>query len=152
MLGNRSMVRDLTGARLLLSLSDWSRHRSSINDNYYASSAASRQFSECLCDRQRGLFCKPCNQKQELCECDWRTLHRKPGLFYNLQGRTFKNFDCKFQCCKSCSFCVRVATKERRNSQLLSPLSRNKACARCFLCKSVEFNHSTETVILKMIY
>ena len=28
------VVRDLTGARLLLTLTDWPRHRSSINDNY----------------------------------------------------------------------------------------------------------------------
>ena len=31
------------------------------------------------------------------------------------------------------------ATKERRNSQLLTPLSRNKACERCFLCRTDEF-------------
>ena len=40
--------------------------------------------------------------------------------------------DCK------CSFCYRVATKERRKSQLLS-LHRNKICERCFLCRSLEF-------------
>ena len=34
------MVRDLTGARLLLSLSDLPRHRCSINDNYCVSSVA----------------------------------------------------------------------------------------------------------------
>ena len=100
----------------------------------------SRQFSECVCDWQLNLFCKRCNQKQELCKCDWRrSWHWKPGLFYSQQERQFKNFDCKFLCCKSCSFCFRVAVKERRNSQLLSPLSRNKACERCFLCRSIEF-------------
>ena len=41
-------------------------------------------------------------------------------------------------CCK-CSFCHRVATKERRKSQLLLPLHRNKICERCFLCRSLEF-------------
>ena len=47
-------------------------------------------------------------------------------------------FTCKLLCCK-CSFCYRVATKERRKSQLLSELHRNKICERCFLCRSLEF-------------
>ena len=41
-------------------------------------------------------------------------------------------------CCK-CSFCHRVATKERCRSQLLLYPYRNKACERCFLCRSLEF-------------
>ena len=41
-------------------------------------------------------------------------------------------------CCK-CSFCYRVAAKERRKSQLLLQLHRNKICERCFLCRSLEF-------------
>ena len=36
-------------------------------------------------------------------------------------------------CCKKCSFCYRVATKERGKSQLLSQL-----CERCFLCRPLE--------------
>ena len=47
-------------------------------------------------------------------------------------------FTCKLLCCK-CSFCHRVATKERRKSQLLLQSHRNKICERCFLCKSLEF-------------
>ena len=47
-------------------------------------------------------------------------------------------FTCKLLCCK-CSFCHRVATKERRKSQLLSKLHGNKICKRCFLCRSLEF-------------
>ena len=47
-------------------------------------------------------------------------------------------FTCKLLCCK-CSFCHRVASKERRKSQLLSKLHRNKICERCFLCRSLEF-------------
>ena len=39
-------------------------------------------------------------------------------------------FTCKLLCCK-CSICNRVATKERRKSQLLLQY-RNKACERCF--------------------
>ena len=46
-------------------------------------------------------------------------------------------FTCKLLCCK-CSFCFRVATKERCKSQLLSQLHRNKICERCFLCRSLE--------------
>ena len=41
-------------------------------------------------------------------------------------------------CCK-CSFCHRVATKERCKSQLLLQSNRNKTCERCFLCRSLEF-------------
>ena len=40
--------------------------------------------------------------------------------------------------CK-CSSCHRVATKERRKSQLLLQSHRNKTCERCFLCRSLEF-------------
>ena len=47
-------------------------------------------------------------------------------------------FTCKLLCCK-CSFCHRVAAKERRKSQLLSKLHRNKICERCFLSRSLEF-------------
>ena len=50
---------------------------------------------------------------------------------------TVNSHDCKLLCCK-CSFCYRVVTKERRNSQL-SELHRNKICQRCFLCRSIEF-------------
>ena len=101
----------------------------------------SRQSSECLCDQQRNLYCKLCNQKQELCKCDWkRRIDRQPGLFCDQQERHCKNFDCKFlYCCRSCSFCKRVSAKERCKSQLLLSVSRNKTCERCFLCRSVEF-------------
>ena len=46
-----------------------------------------------------------------------------------------------FLCCK-CSYCHRVATKERRKSQCLSNVHRNKICERCFLCRSLEFYKS----------
>ena len=59
---------------------------------------------------------------------------RKQGL--DQQERDCK-FTCKLLCCK-CSFCHRVATKERRKSQLLSQLHRNIICERCFLCRSLE--------------
>ena len=47
------------------------------------------------------------------------------------QGLDQQEQDCKFTCkllCCKCSFCHRVATKERRKSQLLSQLHRNKIC------------------------
>ena len=47
-------------------------------------------------------------------------------------------FECRLLCCK-CSYCHRVATKERRNSQCMSNLHRNKICERCFLCRSLVF-------------
>ena len=40
--------------------------------------------------------------------------------------------------CK-CSFCHRVATKERRKSQLLLQSNRNSTCERFFLCRSLGF-------------
>ena len=48
------------------------------------------------------------------------------------------SFTCKLFCWK-CSFCHRVATKERCKSQLLLYPYRNKARERCFLCRSLEF-------------
>ena len=46
-------------------------------------------------------------------------------------------------CCK-CSYCHRVATKERRKSHLLSNAHRNKICEKCFLCRSLEFCKSCQ--------
>ena len=49
-------------------------------------------------------------------------------------------FSFRLFCCK-CSFCYRVATKERCKSQLhvLLQVHRNKICERCFLCRSLEY-------------
>ena len=61
------------------------------------------------------------------------------------QGLDQQEQDCKFTCkllCCNCSFCYRVATKERCNSQSLSQLHRNKIRERCFLCRSLEFSKS----------
>ena len=52
-------------------------------------------------------------------------------------------FTCKLLCCK-CSFCHRVAAKERCKSQLLSKLHKNKICERCFLCRSSSANLVTD--------
>ena len=48
------------------------------------------------------------------------------------------DFKCRLSCCK-CSYCHRVATKERRKSHLLSNVHRNKICEKCFLCRSLVF-------------
>ena len=53
------------------------------------------------------------------------------------QQSDFK-FDCKLLCCK-CSYCHRVATKERLKSQCRSNVHRNKICERCFLFRSLVF-------------
>ena len=84
------------------------------------------------------MYCKLCNRKQQLCLCVRRTgTDRKPGLFCNQQGHC-KNFDCKFLfICKSCSFCNRVATKQRPNSQLLLSVSRNKDVGQSSSVKNV---------------
>ena len=52
-------------------------------------------------------------------------------------------FECRLLCCK-CSYCHRVATKERRKSHLLSNVHRNKICEKCFLCRSLEFCKSCQ--------
>ena len=48
------------------------------------------------------------------------------------------DFKCRLSCCK-CSYCHRVATKERRKSHLLSNVHRNKICEKRFLCGSLVF-------------
>ena len=48
-----------------------------------------------------------------------------------------RTFSCRLLSCK-CSFCHRVATKERRKSKL-SNVHRNKICERYFLYRSLEF-------------
>ena len=47
-------------------------------------------------------------------------------------------FECRLLCCK-CSYCHRVATKERRKSQCMSNVHRNKICESRFLCRSLVF-------------
>ena len=86
-----------------------------INDNY---SVFKCSWSEglCTCIRQEASFEPFTSDKQER-DC---------------------SFTCKLFCCK-CSFCHRVASKERRKSQLLLQSYKNKACERCFLCRSLEF-------------
>ena len=83
-----------------------------------------------------------CNRAERLCLCS-RSEEFEP---FTSDGET-QGFDqqkrdciftCKLLCCK-CSFCHRVATKERRKSQLLLQSHRNKICERCFLCRSLEF-------------
>ena len=49
---------------------------------------------------------------------------------------------CKLhKCCNSCTFCVfeRAAAKEWRKSQCRFRIWPNKACERCFFCKTVSF-------------
>ena len=107
---------------------------------------------------------KPCTFSQKLAKDSkqrkWQLLckvyYRTEGLFLCVWKNSLKSFtsdgqkqrldqqerDCKFTCkllCCKCSFCYLVATKERRNSQLLSQWHRNKICERCFLCGSLEF-------------
>ena len=53
------------------------------------------------------------------------------------QQSDFK-FECRLLCC-TCSYCHWVATKERRKTQCMSNIHRNKICERCFLCRSLVF-------------
>ena len=68
--------------------------------------------------------------------------YRSDRLEPNSSGSRGQESDCRFECkllCCKCSYCHRVATKERRKSHLLSNVHRNKICERCFLCRSLEF-------------
>ena len=46
---------------------------------------------------------------------------------------TSSDFKCKLSSCETCTFCHRVATKERPKTHG----DCNKICERCFLCRSV---------------
>ena len=85
-------------------------------------------------------MCKFCDRSEELCTC-----HRSGRLEPSTSGFQEQQSDFKFQCrltCCKCSYCHRVATKERRKSHLLSNLHRNKICEKCFLCRSLVFCRS----------
>ena len=85
-------------------------------------------------------MCKVCYRTEGLCLC-WNPSPVIAKSRLDQQEQDCK-FTCKLLCCK-CSFCYRVATKEWRNSQLLSQLHRNKICERCFLCRSLELCKSS---------
>ena len=85
-------------------------------------------------------MCKFCDRSEELCTC-----HRSGRLEPSTSGFQEQQSDFKFQCrltCCKCSYCHRVATKERRKSHLLSNVHRNKICEKCFLCRSLVFCRS----------
>ena len=85
-------------------------------------------------------MCKFCDRSEELCTC-----HRSGRLEPSTSGFQEQQSDFKFQCrltCCKCSYCHRVATKERRKSHLLSNIHRNKLCEKCFLCRSLVFCRS----------
>ena len=65
-----------------------------------------------MCDQQKELYCNLCNKKQQLCLCGRkRGVDRRPELFCDWKEGQCKNFDCKFLCCKSCSFYNREKKK-----------------------------------------
>ena len=70
-------------------------------------------------------FCVKCNERSKV-KSD------RKGLFFKDKN----SVTCVLSCCFSCTFCRRVAAKERRNSRTSKI---NKICERCFLCKSLEF-------------
>ena len=55
-------------------------------------------------------------------------------------------FKCRLSCCK-CSYCHQVAAKERRKSQCMSIVHKNKICERCFLCSVNLVTNAQHTVI-----
>ena len=81
-------------------------------------------------------MCRVCDWSEGLCLCQIG-LNPPPPMLAGDKKVTL-NFECRLLCCK-CLYCHRVATKERRKSQLLSNVHRNKICERWFLCRSLEF-------------
>ena len=82
-------------------------------------------------------MCSFCDRTEGLCLCVQSD--RLESFTSDSQGQ---ESDCKFSCrllCRKCTFCYRVVAKERRKSQLLLQVHRNKICERCFLCRSIEF-------------
>ena len=90
------------------------RGPSLINDNYCVNSVTSQMNSVCVTGQG--------------------DLDPVPVAAEN--SKVTLNVDCHV--CK-CSYCHRVATKERRKSQCMSVVHRNKICERCFLCRSLAF-------------
>ena len=82
-------------------------------------------------------MCTVCDWIEGLCLCV-RSDRLEPLSSDSRRQESDCTFSCRLLCCK-CSFCYRVATKERRKSQLLLQSHRNKICERCFLCRSIEF-------------
>ena len=78
-----------------------------------------------------------CYRTEGLCLCVRKDKFEPFTSDGRKQGLDQQEQDCKFTCkllCCKCSFCYQVATKERRNSQLLSQFPRNKVCERCPSC------------------
>ena len=87
-------------------------------------------------------LCKFCDRSEELCTC-YRSGRLEPSTSGSREQQSDFKFECRLSCCK-CSYCHRVATKERRKSHLLSNIHRNKICEKCFLCRSLEFCKSCQ--------
>ena len=87
--------------------------------------------------KPRKSMCKFCDRSEELCLC-YRSDRLEPTFSCSRGRESDFKFECRLLCCK-CSYCHRVATKERHKSHLLSNVHRNKICERCFLCRSLVF-------------
>ena len=82
-------------------------------------------------------MCFKCGRIEGLCNC----IRQDGGFEHTTSDRSEEqqsDFQCRLSCCK-CSYCHRVAAKERRKSHLLSTVHRNKICEKCFLCRSLAF-------------
>ena len=82
-------------------------------------------------------MCRVCDRTEGLCLC-FQSDRLEPTSSDSQRQESDCKLPCRLLCCK-CSFCHRVATKERRKSQLLLYVHRNKICDICFLCRSLEF-------------
>ena len=89
------------------------RGPSLINDNYCVNSVTGQMNSVCVTGRRLGP--STCGSREQQ-----------------------SDFKCRLSCCK-CSYCHRVAAKERRKSQCMSIVHKNKICERCFFCRSLVF-------------
>ena len=134
--------RGLTETRPPLKLGNRQSHRSSINDNYCVGCVAGK--SVCVHVTCKGTCSVKCVTGNRLCLCDRKEgqfsyrVGWNEGLLCDWQERDSKNFHCKFfHAVDHVHFANGHPQKERCKSQLL--FSRDKACERCFLCRSLEF-------------
>ena len=129
------VVRDLIGARLLLTLSDWPRHRSSTNDNYCVGCVAGSLVNVSVTGNETCFAnCVTGNKScvnvtgEEVCTGNQNCfMTSKKDIV-----RTLTVNSCVVNHAHSVS-----GLPQKKG--VLSTLSRNKACERCFLCRSVEF-------------
>ena len=127
-------VEGMDGAEAVTVVFHVQRDTSLINDNYCVSPPVVNQVIVWRDSQHSKTDCTTSSSEQF-------KLSQSSQVCKNSQlSKTFKA-DCILSCCKSCSYCKfrRASAKERYKAR--SEKDRNKACQRCFFCKSMSFCH-----------